>query len=292
MVTEFWAGWFDHWGQQGHSTLSPTTFNKTMREILNAGSSVNQYMFHGGTSFGWMAGSNWLSKKQRATSDTTSYDYDAPLSESGDITEKWNITREIIKEYFPNYVNDSFIFKRPEIKKYDSLPMSFMTDIWDFVSDNEKLFRELEYEQPSAPEVSSMENFKGPFSSPYGYALYQSQVNCNGENKMTISNLHSALSPNMTRVTIFVDTFNISTVNLIDDFIPDEIKFDCRSGEQKTISFLAENAGRVNFARLDGNFVGLTDTPKFSSYFPLSHNWTQLSLPLDELQLRMATTQT
>jgi beta-galactosidase len=73
-----------------------------MREILNAGSSVNQYMFHGGTSFGWMAGSNWLSKKQRATSDTTSYDYDAPLSESGDITEKWNITREIINEYFPN----------------------------------------------------------------------------------------------------------------------------------------------------------------------------------------------
>ena len=131
----------------------------------------------------------------------------------------------------------------------------------------------------------------GQYSLPYGYAIYQTHVNCDRENDMSIYNIQSALRPNMTRLTIFVDKFNISTINLLDDIIPDEIKFDCRNGEQKQISFLAENAGRVNFGQLDGNFAGLTDTPKFTTYFPLSHTWKQTSLPFDAQQIRMVTAQ-
>ena len=45
--------------------------------MLAAGANVNIYMFHGGTSFGFSAGSN--SGPFLAT--PTSYDYDAPISE-------------------------------------------------------------------------------------------------------------------------------------------------------------------------------------------------------------------
>ena len=60
MVMEFWTGWFDHWGEKHLGrNISPQDFNKELRNILAEGASVNLYMFHGGTNFGFMNGANW-----------------------------------------------------------------------------------------------------------------------------------------------------------------------------------------------------------------------------------------
>ncbi|KAJ8302339.1 hypothetical protein KUTeg_021326 [Tegillarca granosa] len=72
-------------------------FEECFRGILNAGASFNMYMFHGGTNFGFMSGANWF-KGSTYKPDVTSYDYDAPLSEAGDVTPKYNKAREIIIE--------------------------------------------------------------------------------------------------------------------------------------------------------------------------------------------------
>ena len=59
---EWWVGWFNHWGDGGHGRRTPlnsTTFAEIFRNLLNSGASVNQYMFSGGTSFGFMSGTNW-----------------------------------------------------------------------------------------------------------------------------------------------------------------------------------------------------------------------------------------
>jgi beta-galactosidase len=53
-------------------------------------------MFHGGTSFGWMNGAN--SDGRNYEPDVTSYDYDAPLDESGRPTLKYQTFRHIIAE--------------------------------------------------------------------------------------------------------------------------------------------------------------------------------------------------
>ena len=58
--------------------------------IFNANGSVNFYMFHGGTNFGFMNGGNILGVNgveifPGYVPDVTSYDYDAPLSESGQL---------------------------------------------------------------------------------------------------------------------------------------------------------------------------------------------------------------
>ena len=50
--------------------------------MLSRGANVNIYVFHGGTSFGFSAGSN--SGPFLAT--PTSYDYDAPVTEVGPLT--------------------------------------------------------------------------------------------------------------------------------------------------------------------------------------------------------------
>ncbi|HKP05691.1 MAG TPA: beta-galactosidase, partial [Microbacterium sp.] len=66
--------------------------------LLAAGASVNFYMFHGGTNFGLTNGAN---DKGRYLPIVTSYDYDAPLDERGDPTEKYFAFRDVIAKYAP-----------------------------------------------------------------------------------------------------------------------------------------------------------------------------------------------
>ena len=53
-------------------------------------------MFHGGTNFGYSAGAHPPYLVQ-----PTSYDYDSPLSEAGDITQKYLAIKDEISKYFP-----------------------------------------------------------------------------------------------------------------------------------------------------------------------------------------------
>ena len=85
MVMEFWIGWFDAWGDDQHHTTSTQDAVKELQDCLALGS-VNIYMFHGGTNFGFMNGSNYY---ERLAPDVTSYDYDALLTEWGEPTDKY-----------------------------------------------------------------------------------------------------------------------------------------------------------------------------------------------------------
>ncbi|MFR1676938.1 MAG: glycoside hydrolase family 35 protein, partial [Fusobacterium sp.] len=85
MVMEFWIGWFDHWEHE-HITRKADDIREELIYMLENDISVNFYMFHGGTNFGFMNGANYHDE-QRCT--VTSYDYDALLTEAGDLTEKY-----------------------------------------------------------------------------------------------------------------------------------------------------------------------------------------------------------
>ena len=97
MCMEFWVGWFDAWGDQAHHVTDGAVSAQDLDLILQQGS-VNIYMFCGGTSFGWMNGSN---NTDHLTPDVTSYDYDALLTEDGRITEKYLQFRKVIAKYVP-----------------------------------------------------------------------------------------------------------------------------------------------------------------------------------------------
>ena len=70
---------------------------KDLDRMLELGN-VNIYMFEGGTNFGFMNGSNYYNE---LTPDVTSYDYDALLTEDGQITEKYRRYREVIAKHAP-----------------------------------------------------------------------------------------------------------------------------------------------------------------------------------------------
>ena len=101
MVTEFWSGWFDHWGEKHHISEDGAELIQrsldTLEDILALGASVNFYMFHGGTNFGFMNGANMDPLPYQA--DVTSYDYACPLNESGDLNPRYEAYRNILKKY-------------------------------------------------------------------------------------------------------------------------------------------------------------------------------------------------
>ena len=97
MCGEYWVGWFDAWGEKHHTAPQQKVVDG-LDWMLSHGISVNLYMVHGGSSFGFMSGAN---KYQAYQPIISSYDYDSPLDEAGRPTEKFFAIRDVIKKYLP-----------------------------------------------------------------------------------------------------------------------------------------------------------------------------------------------
>ncbi|KAL8119871.1 hypothetical protein AgCh_017114 [Apium graveolens] len=76
--TENWAGWFMSWGSVRPKRAAEDVAFAVARFYQRGGSLQNYYMYHGGTNFGRTAGGPYI---------TTSYDYDAPLDEYGNLNQ-------------------------------------------------------------------------------------------------------------------------------------------------------------------------------------------------------------
>jgi len=93
MCGEFYPAWFDVWGS-AHRLGSAETLVRDIEIMLDMGGSFSMYMSHGGTSFG-----NWAGADQPFKPDTSSYDYDAPISEAGWVTDKFKTVRASMQKY-------------------------------------------------------------------------------------------------------------------------------------------------------------------------------------------------
>lgn len=94
MCSEFWSGWFDNWGR-AHETRDAKDMVAGLREMLEKNISFSLYMVHGGSSFGHWAGAN----SPGFQPDCSSYDYDAPISEAGHATPKFDELRAMLQEF-------------------------------------------------------------------------------------------------------------------------------------------------------------------------------------------------
>jgi beta-galactosidase len=93
MCGEFYPGWFDTWGSPHHKGKMDS-YLADLATMLQVGSGFSIYMAHGGTTFGLWSGADRPFKP-----DTSSYDYDAPITEAGWPTEKFNKTRELCAQH-------------------------------------------------------------------------------------------------------------------------------------------------------------------------------------------------
>jgi hypothetical protein len=89
--TEDWSGWYDTWGVAHHGRAAADEAYAVLRFFAAGGTGVNYYMWHGGTNFG----------REAMYLQTTSYDYDAPLSEVGEHTPKSLLLADMHKALKP-----------------------------------------------------------------------------------------------------------------------------------------------------------------------------------------------
>ena len=96
-------------GKNRLSHGDPKELADAVREVLEQGS-INLYMFHGGTNFGFMNGCS-----ARGTLDlpqVTSYDYDALLDEEGNPTAKYLAVKKMMATHFPEYPQLEPLYER------------------------------------------------------------------------------------------------------------------------------------------------------------------------------------
>lgn len=214
MCMEFWDGWFDAWGEEHHTT-APEKAAAELDELLKRGS-VNFYMFEGGTNFGFMSGRNGGNK----TAGVTSYDYDAPLTEDGRITEKYERFKSVISKYrdFEPIPLTTEIRR----KKYGEIVCSGKSDLFSVI------------EKISAPVKSVYPLSMEEIGQNYGYILYRLRV----DEKMTGIWLENAAD----RVMCFCGGERLFDVE--GDGLSQKYERAVSGG---VVDLLCENIGRENF---------------------------------------------
>ena len=234
MCSEFWSGWFDKWGAN-HETRPAEAMIHGIDEMLSKGISFSLYMTHGGTNWGHWAGAN----SPGFAPDVTSYDYDAPISESGQITPKYNLLRKTLAKYING-------------KKQSHIPKSIETiEIKPFeFSDVAPLFDNL-------PEAKHDENIctMEEYDQGFGSILYRTTLpEMSLQSLLTVNEAHDYAQ-------IFVDRKLIGTLDRRNG--ETEIALPpCRKGAQ--LDILVEAMGRINFGRAIKDFKGITDNVTLS----------------------------
>lgn len=215
--SEYWDGWFDHWGGV-HASTSTANQAANLAWMLQRGYSVSLYMFHGGTSFGWMNGAN--SDGRNYEPDVTSYDYDSPLDESGRPTPKYFVFRDLIQKA-TGVAPPPVPYVAPAIAVPPFI-LSESVPLWS------ALPAPVHAEQPL-----SMEDL----DQAYGYMLYRTHVTGPVSGNLVLDELHDYAQ-------IYV---NSKLAGDLDRRLgQNRLHLDLSAGDSQ-LDILVENSGRVNF---------------------------------------------
>ncbi|GFR60736.1 beta-galactosidase [Elysia marginata] len=250
MVMELWCGWFDNWRGQSHQTQDINTLDVILSFLMESKSSFNLYMFHGGTNFGFTSGAVNFTKYDLIS---TTYDYDAPLTEAGDTTPKYFFIREQLLKFYKTISIPHLPEVPPNLPKakYGSLKVQEIMDWTSLLSVIPMQFQE--------NKLDYMENYRDRLGFHYtvGYIIY-SHVLRPGMTwaRRPGPHLTGYVSGRLTGV-LDGETFYVGTDEgpiQEDDFLWDqkiESMTDGMKREKKQrslqLDLMVENQGRVNF---------------------------------------------
>ncbi|MFC5450358.1 glycoside hydrolase family 35 protein [Paenibacillus aestuarii] len=253
---EYWNGWFDHW-LKPHHTRDAGDVADVFERMLRAGASVNFYMFHGGTNFGFYNGANFQDKYEATI---TSYDYDAPLSECGDETDKYRAVREKLTAYLGVNPAELPAFPAPIAKKsYGPILLNEKADLLEQLS---LLAQPVQRVYPEPMEK---------LGQNYGFIVYSTFVSGpRTAEKLTIQDVHD-------RAQVFLDGVFQGVVERWD---ARPLQVDIPAGGAK-LDIVVENMGRVNYGPKLRDHKGITEGVRLNNQFLF--NWTIYPLPLEEV---------
>jgi len=218
-IAEWYPAWFDWWGTK-HHTVPVEKYLPALDSVLAAGVSINMYMFHGGTTRGYMNGANY-NDNSPFEPQISSYDYDAPLDEAGNTTLKFMKFREVIQKYT---VGKALPEPAPhkEVISIPAITFTKQTNLYDWLN------TPVSNEQPL-----SFEDLK----QAYGFVLYSTDIT--GEN------------PGLLRIPELRDYaivfLNGKRAGVLDRRLKqDSLLINIPAGKVR-LDILVENLGRINF---------------------------------------------
>ncbi|MCJ1909930.1 glycoside hydrolase family 35 protein [Planococcus ruber] len=254
MVAEFWIGWFDYWSGE-HTVRSGDDVAAVFKEIMDKKISVNFYMFHGGTNFGFMNGANHYDIYYPTI---TSYDYDSLLTEGGAITEKYKAVKKVLSEYtdVPADIEETV-----SAKEYGTVLVNESVSLFDVL---ESISEKVEHIVPLPME---------DIGQAYGYTLYRTTVNRQGELKFNSGNIRD-------RSSIYVNGRWAATTYINDENKTVVLDFP---GKVNTLEIFVENMGRANYGEHLTDPKGLIQNIWLGEqYF---FHWEMFKVEMDRLPL-------
>ena len=254
MCSEFWSGWFDHWGAK-HETRSAKELVSGMKEMLDRNISFSLYMTHGGTSFGHWAGTNF----PNFSPTCTSYDYDAPIGESGNITPKYYEVRNLLKNYLPEGTELSDI---PDSIPTITIPVFELTE-------TAMLFDNL----PEAKESETIQSMEF-FDQGWGSILYRTKLEASDEEQtLIITEAHDWAQ-------VFIDGVKVATLSRLKS---DGVVKLAPVKEGAQLDILVEAMGRMNFGKGIYDWKGITQKVEIESKSGVKElkNWQVYNIPVD-----------
>lgn len=253
MCMEMWDGWFDAWGDDKHHTTSAADYARVVDDMLKRGS-VNMYMFIGGTNFGFTSGANHY---ETFAPDVTSYDYDALLTECGDVTPKYMAVREVIARHTgktPLPVPQD----RPKAA-YGKVHATASTGLFDNLGNL------------SAPVQSEVPRCMEDYGAGYGYIVYKSMLGRDYDNaKLTFADIGD-------RAQVYVGGRHVGTVYVNNP--PYEVTFSAKQGD--VLAVVCENMGRTNFGPKMMRKKGIVGRTLIDG--KIHFGWQAYPLPMDNL---------
>src|SRR5579872_1423387 len=250
-VAEWYPAWFDWWGSP-HHVVPPEKYAAQLDSLLSAGISVNMYMFHGGTTRGFMNGANYNNKSPYEP-QISSYDYDAPLDEAGNPTPKYMIFRSVIQKHLPPGETLPGVPVPKPVVPIDEIRFTEATSIFSILS---------------TPTLSKDLLTFEDLHQAYGFVLYRTTLTGEGKSKLVLKGLrdYALVVMNGKRASILDRRHGDSSINV-----------EIPQGKV-TLDILVENLGRINFGPyLLKNRKGITQKVVFNNQE--LENWQMFSLP-------------
>jgi len=264
-VAEWYPAWFDWWGEQ-HHTVAAEKYAQQLDAILSAGMSINMYMFHGGTTRGFMNGANCYDTSYYQP-QISSYDYDAPLDEAGNATEKFMVFRNVIERHL---AAGQHLPEVPASKKTITLPPVIFKEqasMANMLPTPKEALRPLTFED---------------LHQGYGYVLYRTRIKGGDSGVLSLKDLRDY-------AIVFINGKRKGVLNRMQK--QDSLWVSIPKGEA-TLDILVENLGRINYGpNLLKNKKGITQKVSFNQ--KELTKWKMFSLPFNRIDsIKFAKTKT
>ena len=254
-IPEFYPGWLDSWGEK-HNLVPVESFLGKYDTLLASGASVSFYMFHGGTTFGFMNGANY-NKEHAVLPQPSTYDYDAPLDEAGRPTPKYFAIKEAISKHLGPDVK---VPKVPAINPVIAVPPFKLDELTNL------------YALLKNPRTSDTPLSMEAMNEGYGYALYRTTIKNPTKGILKIHGLrdYALVFVNMKRVAILDRRIWQDSVEIV------------VSEPNSSLDIFVENLGRINYGKqMTENRKGITGPVSLAG--ETLKGWTMFSLPFGQV---------